>query len=565
MKPALRFSPLPGVLGFVAMAALGWFVSSPDSPSSVQLEEPADAEKRDRSERRERRAEDIVSAQVRAVRSAGSQKERLRSAAALAMSIPASDFAAWVEGDRFDFREGPELSVFRMIVFERWINESPETLIPWAGKNNYGQAGRALQTLAKNSPAVLLDHYRNHPGDGAELSVLAEIAKNHPELALQRFQELASAGLTRTSSWQLSNLIEQLSMKSPSALESAMATLPSGLRDEAERQLCMRRLETSFDTELQALLARPDGASLFTNIASRKTGFAVKLLDDLTSLPEQWKAALAGNPYSLNLSSDGARWFEADLEGAGFTKAQAGKIRNACLREMAARDPRFVLRNLDQAEAYAKAGIIANAIGTVGSDEAAAEKLINLLGNEKDKQQARNQLELSNSSSAPAEWLEQVSSNPSNLTNSYRIFQRLDKWNEEDIGKLRESFKNLPDDGKLAVARMTAEVSRSMTISPGFAGDTIRYLVEHPPEKSPNNSLNPVSVSSLHAVNLVLDDPVAATGWVNTLPDGEAKTWACKNMASNWNNHDPKAVSDWLKTLPAGTREEVKAHLEKKR
>ncbi|RYD23313.1 MAG: hypothetical protein EOP88_04690 [Verrucomicrobiaceae bacterium] len=565
MKPALRFSPLPGILGFVAMAALGWFVADSGSPSSVPAGRSADAGKRDRSERRERRGEDVVAAQVRAVRSAGSPKERLRSAVALAKSIPASDFAAWVEGDRFDFREGPELSVFRMILFERWINEAPETLIPWAGKNNYGQAGRALQALAKNSPAVLMDHYRSHPDDGAELQVLAEVAKNHPELALQRFQELSSEGLSRTSSWQVSGLIEQLSLKSPAALEAAMSRLPSGLQAEAEKQLCMRRLETSFDTELQALLERPDGASVFASIASQKPGFTGKLLDDLAGLPEQWKATFADNPYSLNLSSDGARWYDADLEGAGFTKAQASDIRNACLREMARSNPEFVLRNLDGVEPRVKASFIASAMGTAGGDEAAAEKLISLLGNEEDKQQARNQLKLSHTARTPDEWLEQVGSDPTALTDTYRTFEHLNKWGEEDIGKLRKGFQNLPDDGKLAIARLAAQAGRHMSISPAFAGDAIRYLVEHPPENNPGNQVDPVSASSIHAVNLMQDDPVAATAWVNSLPEGKARTWAYKNMASNWNQHDPKAVREWLKTLPADTRQAVKVHLEQKR
>ena len=112
---------------------------------------------------------------------------------------------------------------------------------------------------------------------------------------------------------------------------------------------------------------------------------------------------------------------------------------------------------------------------------------------------------------------------------------------------------------------MVAKSRWHTPIAPVFAGDTIRYLVENPSANESGGNADPVSASSIHAVNLVLEDPAAATEWVNTLPDGKAKTHALKNMATNWNQHDPKAVRDWLVTLPTGTRDEVKAHLAGKR
>ncbi|RYD49657.1 MAG: hypothetical protein EOP85_01205, partial [Verrucomicrobiaceae bacterium] len=147
MKISLPFSPIPGILGFLAMTAIGWAISQSIPPPSPATRDLAITGKIDRKRSAGSRSErDLAAAQVGAIRSKGSPEERLRSTIALANSIPASEFAVWTEGDRFDFREGPELSIFRMIIFERWIKEAPETLIPWAGKNNYGQAGRALSS-----------------------------------------------------------------------------------------------------------------------------------------------------------------------------------------------------------------------------------------------------------------------------------------------------------------------------------------------------------------------------------------------------------------------------------
>lgn len=564
MKQSLLVSLIPGIFGFAAMAALGWYLPHPSSSGGPDQRPSDRGPERNRSSE-SRRTRDLVTAQVRAVRSAGSPKERLRSAAALAKAIPASEFAAWVEGDRFDFREGPELSVFRMIIFERWIKEAPETLIPWAGKNNYGQAGRALQALARESPAVLLDHYRNNPGDRAELQVLTEVAKSHPTLALQRLHELSGQGLPPGSDWQVRELLDQLASKSPSALEAVVSTFPAELREGAERTLCAKRLETSFKTELTALFERPDGLRLFTGIASGNPGVAARLLEDLGSLPENWKASLATNSSSFIDGSNGKQWFDADLEGAGITEAQAKSIRTSALRELAFHDPAFALSHLDDADPAMKASILSLALRNVGTDEEAAGKLIGLIGNEEDRQKARDQLALSNKSSSPAEWLEKIGSDESLLSNPYRTFDRLDNWSEADIGELREKFKTLPDDKKQLVARMVAVSSGYVKVSPEFAGEAIRFLVTHPPADSSGRNNNPVSASSTHAVHLVLDDPATATAWVNTLPDGEAKMWAFKNMAANWKQYDPKAVTEWLATLPAGTRDEVSKHLKHQR
>jgi predicted Zn-dependent protease len=91
-------------------------------------------------------------------------------------------------------------------------------------------------------------------------------------------------------------------------------------------------------------------------------------------------------------------------------------------------------------------------------------------------------------------------------------------------------------------------------------GDAIRYLVAQPAaagNNPQNSSKDPIAQASQFAVNWSKKDPEAASQWVQTLPSGDAKLWAQKNLAANWSQYNPEAVDQWIKTLPAASRGEV--------
>jgi hypothetical protein len=56
-------------------------------------------------------------------------------------------------------------------------------------------------------------------------------------------------------------------------------------------------------------------------------------------------------------------------------------------------------------------------------------------------------------------------------------------------------------------------------------------------------------------------DPVAAGRWVNSLPAGEARLWAAKNLAAQWAEYEPSAARQWAAGLPADERRQVDAYL----
>jgi hypothetical protein len=575
---------LPGIAGFFGMAALGWHLAAPFSTAGkTSGKNPGELAQHDYRKPRASPSSErsIVAAQVRVVRDAGSPVERMRAAVALANSVSPADFAAWAEGDRFNFRKGPELSVFRMILFERWIKEDPESLIPWAGKNNYGQAGRALIAFAKNEPQRLIDHYRSHPEDQGEMQILKEVAKDHPDLALQRLQEISAAGISTGAPRLARDLLEQLAKKSPAELQAALATLSPELRKKAESALSGERMAASFSSEVHALWERPDGWEIFSDAIGNNSERAAGLIEDIANLPEGWRVGMAENPYSFVSGNSGRKWFDADLEAAGFSTSQAKDIRRAALEQLAGSDPEFALKNLSApgVDQYVRANVISNVLRGAKGDGAQIEKLIGSMTSEEDKQTARDQLKLTELNAEktaerkPQEWLQKLAAITNAADDPYSALSQIQNWDKTKFAELRDGFKDLPPEQQQNIARVVAAAGDFSQIDPGFAGDAIRSLVLNPPavisednRHNPNMKRDsPVMASSTYAVRLAESDPTAATTWINTLPDGAAKQWAYKNVAANWRQSDPAAVDDWVKTLPAATREQVTQHLKKQR
>jgi len=567
----------PPLLGFFIMAAIGWNLapqkpvdSEPDSEKPVQRD-------RQRTERKSSRENPVVSAQMNAIRHAGSPSDRLRATIALVNSLPPSEFAKWAEGDRFNFRNGPELLIFRRILFERWINESPETLIPWAGENNYGQAGRALAQIASQNPQSLIDYYRAHPNPKTELETLDQIAKHHPEIALQRLQELSAEGLFSGTARATKKLLSELAKKSPAALEAAMKTLSPDLQKSAEKALIGERLTASFPTEVRALFDRPDGWQIFADV-SEDSKLAAQLIDHIGELPASWKASMAENSYRF-IYQNSKKWFETDLESVGFSAEQAKNIRGDALTNLVHNDPEFALKNISNPgiPSHLRSYLITQAISTAKGDSEKAEKLLAQIESEEDRQLARDQFKLTELAATqsdeqkPKEWLEKLGSVGQPGTYPYQVLNQLKTWDKNKIAELRTNFNQLPLEQQQNIALAISSVGMHSQIDTGFAGDAIRSFVVNSPATPPtpttpgNREADPVMASSTYAVRLATTDPAAATEWITTLPEGNAKLWAFKNVAANWTQYDPNGVKDWLKTLPSETRQQVTEYLGSKR
>lgn len=561
-------------LAFLAMNVVGWNLGGNSGEIADQAAPPAGRPSRPaRHDRAGSGPTGEAGKSLAAIRGAGTPEARTRAAIDLANSLPPSEFAAWLDGGWFNLRGGPDLTIFTKILLARWKQEDPEGLLAWSLKKESGEGRAILAEWSEKEPQRLIDFFKNHPDDPAEMRALAAIANTNPGLALQRFLEMASAGISRQGMSYTSDILWQLAEKSPAALEAALDSLPAPLKKEAETALSGQRLKTSFATEIRALWELPGGWKIFESNAGQNGELGAKIFDELANLPPAWRASLAANPYSFMDKANYEKWLDADLAGYGFSLSQTKQIRAAALNNLASRQPELALKRMGEMDldSDGRQNVISRVISSADNDPDKVAALIALLGTEEDRKVAQSMVDAYNDSQSqtkiekPADWLEKIGALDPKSGSSYQYISMLDQWDQAKLTDLNAQFTALPDDKKPQVAQMIAAGGSSSGISP-LKGEAIRYLVANPvaiPEGGQYNRPDPIQMASQYAVFLAIKDAAAATGWVQTLPAGDAKLWAQKNLARNWAQYDPKAVDQWLKTLPADARTEVQTFLKK--
>lgn len=567
-----------GFCGFAAAAAIGWGLAG-DSPALAPSvsEPPAASRKSDRPSRPPRLSSAAAAAgnRLAAVRGAANPEARMRATIDLANSLPVSEFGAWMEGGYFNLRGGAELTLFSKILMERWMKEDPEGLVVWSMKNETYQSQQILSEWSNKEPQRAIAFFKNHPNEVQEIRMLQDIANEHPDLALRRFQELATTGISNKTSSYASGLIWTLAEKSPAALAAALASMPPALQFQAEAALSGQRLKASFSKEIRALWELPTGWKIFERNAQQNRKMATAVFDELANLPPAWRSSLVSNSYYFIDMATAQKWLDADLTAYGFTPEQEKSLKKNALNQMDRSKPEDVFRRMEEMELGEdeRRNVIQNAIGYQSHDAEKAEALIALLSNETDQEIARSILkgrsgnEDQSKPDKPDDWLERMSGLDPKNGRAYSLMSSIQNWDMEKMSELKSQFNKMPDEKRQIVAQVIVNNANSASSGSELQGEAIRYLVANPVETSENQrntGRDIISTSSSYVVNLALNDPYAATEWIHTLPAGDAKSWAEKNLASNWAQYDPKAVEQWLKTLPPASREDVKKFMNKK-
>lgn len=562
------------VAGFLITAAIGWQLAG-DAPPAPAIK-AADSRTTKVSARQARsnsryQTPAYAKERLRAIRAAGSTQERMRATIELANTLPVSELESWLEGRWFDDSEGFDLTLFNKIAKERWLKEDPEGLALWSLKSG-GQTHGILASWAKDDPQRVIGFFKEHPNEQMELQMLQSIAKSDPALALGRLREIIAGGLGtgNISGYYGQQVLRSLAQSNPAALEAMLDSLPTKWRNTAEGAILTQKLNSSFSEEIQKLWERPDGLKILLQAGGGVEGFNEKLIGELANMPASWKSALAADAYGFLDSSTAEKWLNLNLEGSGFTSEQAKQIRKGAVQNLMYQKPEVALKMMGTMDFSddERTSMIRNLFSNTRGDTEKAEGLIALLGTEQDRQTARNALATSSSSSQaknakPSEWLETASAFDANTGSGYQILSQLRNWDKEKLAELTSQFQTMPDAGKRNVAQVLAGDNNG--IDPNLQGEAIRYLVANPIEpkegQQTRRTENPVRLASDHAVQMVQKDPFAATVWVQTLPSGEAKLWAQKNLAANWVQYDPDAANQWVKSLPADARGEVQNFL----
>lgn len=568
------------VAAFLATAALGWNLAGESKEAPPVAATPAGtiSKKSARSERGNGRygTPAYVREAMKSIRNAGSTEGRMRATIELARTLPVADIAAWLDGRWFDTGDGFDLTLFNKIVKQRWLEEDPESLLLWSFKNGGETSQSILREWAANDPERLIEFYRKNPNDAMELQSLSEVAKNDPALAIGRLQEMIARGIPSSASGYDQFLLTKLAAGSPAALEAALGSLPAAWQVKAEVALVGERLKTSFDEEIRKLWDRPDGWKIFENCAYGE-GVSEKLLGELANLPASWRTSMASNYHRFLNFANAETWIDADLEGSGFTDEQAKRIRMGALQNLTYQKPELTLKLLGEMEMddHERRSVISNVFANAARNPENAEELLAMLDSDEDRKIAQSAIDEINQTGGtaaakveePADWLAQAGEIDLRSGASYSFMSMLENWNKDKIADLTGQFRSMPEEEKRKVATLLSGNYGGGGLDPALQGEAIRYLVSTPLEQEEEGQeglrVQDAHLASVHAVKWAAKDPVAAGEWVQTLPAGDAKLWAQKNLAKNWAQYDPDAAGQWVASLPAAARKEVEGFMKK--
>ena len=574
-----RLQPLILALAVIAMAVVGWNLggNSGEKPATGPLPVNSRSSRPERVVRARPGPSGEAARRLEAIRATANPSERMRATIDLANSLSVADFAAWLGGAWFTPRGGMEAIVFKQILLERWRQEDPEGLLLWHRENASEAADSMFSAWAETEPQRLLDFFKKHPYNEAELGALSQIAEKHPELALRRLQEMIAAGMPSDELSRSEFVIEVLAKQAPAALEAILDALPVALKSDAEEILISRKMQDAFATELRKLQERPDGFQLLFGIYARNNELEGKLIDKLTDLPASWRDQIASRVDIFIRSDDATKWAAADLEGAGFTAEQTRDIRAVAVSRLLSSEPEaafeiLVVLDLPQDQ---KERMLRSLSQSLRDTPEKAEALLTRLGSEEERQIARKAFQPTQNVEPeikpieqPAEWLATVGALAGGYTPAI-YFDMVRDWEPGKIAALVTGFQSLPEEQKFHLARIIG--SNDYFDDYPLRGMALAYIVAHPSEKLFSDDPDPfaepdprdgtsqtIALATDYAVRLAKENPEQAGDWIQALPDGDAKFYAAKNLQSVWSLYDPAAAERWLKSLPAATREKVK-------
>ena len=555
------------VVGFLAAAVVGWNLAGPVHLAAGKSPAPANARSDSGRARPAMEASPPAWAHgnLAAIQRASSPIERMRAIIALAHSVPLAEIPKWLDGGWFHPGKGFDTTFFTELLLRRWEQAEPLAMAQWQMRKKPREALSILKHLAETDPEKVIALLKERPSGWIEIEVLAEMTKFHPELAMDRFMELALGGMGMgAEETNAASFLDALAKNNPELLKAQLDQLPLFWATRAKDALVGQRLIASFDLEIRKLWNEPDGWMRFANNISRE-GMLDKLFGELANLPPAWRQSLSSSDWMIWQNRE--KWWNTDLEGCGFTAKQAKKIRMTALERMTNDQPETAIRWLDAIELSAKerSAMIERIFqwGSRTPEESAG--LMLRLTTEEDRRAAQTMLDrrAANEETVippvdhPAEWLEKFGAAEPKSGESRQYRNMLHTWEPQKLSELATRMRDLPDESRIKVAASLTERECDYSDSQSaLHGEALRCLAEHPPADP-----EIIHKTSTHAVKWALKNPAAASSWVGSLPAGDAKQSAQKNLAACWAQYDPDASEQWLNSLPKPEQFQVRDFL----
>ncbi len=563
--------------GFVVMACIGWTAGSGTQQKPTTNSATVATGKSDRTRNvRERglyRVPEYASAQVRAIREAGSTVDQMRATIALVNALPIEDLEKWLEGRWFDDAEGYNLSLFNKVATERWLKNDPAGYIAWNTKSGGSKAYQAARNWAMKDPDAALAYLDENPNPNLELGMLPEIAKTRPDLALARLQSLAAN--PSINAYQVTEIFRSLTDMGEASLLAAIEKLPDSWKLSATTAIQESKLLKSFSSSLESLMSDPDATRIFQNLNWGNPELCSQLLSHLDLLNETSRSQIATNPYRFLNAETAESWITADLAGMGFTPEQTNRLRMQAISELPTEKALLALNQItDDPKVYENA--LRGIFSRHRDDPKQLERYAQMLTDDADRQIALGLFESAKEASqksaeenlpgvaevkATRDQQNQdiIDQSISEESKTYIVANQLQEMSSAQSKAFLETYQTLTEDRKIAFSLALIDYSQSSTFPQSIRSEMLVDLIE---SNDPKIARKAVESGSSYALSLLQNNPADAVNWASKLQDSESKTWVQKNIAYNWALHDPEAARQWVKSLPSANQAEVQKVLD---
>jgi hypothetical protein len=501
---------------------------------------------------------------VRLLRLAADRSERLRQAVILATNLPLQEFPLWYQGNFLSFLDDGIESIFYQILTERWLEAEPLVAARWMLENGKGSSNRALSVWAARDQEAAIGFVAALPAEKrAELlpGLIQAVGRTSVSEALLLLEQWRPPSLYAT------HLLRDLARQDRAAMVSHAQNLNGEARTELLQAAAAAWIKDDLPWVVSLMQREGIEPGMFVHLISKSLDSAEGriFIEQAGALPEGWLESMQPDHLRQLVISNAADWLALTGPRPGIS---AEVLRTIQIE--AASSPRWYnelratgLKLVESGdwlpmEARLK---IAETLSFLWKDAPeAARRWVDSLDGEL-------QAAAANGLAAMEKELESSS--------------RASKSPDEVVHALQSGTHVSFYGNDWSAAQMAQAVQAANAILPATAVNLLSKGVDHLPKPlataiigralaaPEDHAHDPSSITSrlrydatwTFAAAWAAEEPASAAAWVESLPAGEVRLWAAKNVALQWQQYSTAEVHAWAAKLPQAERDAISSLL----
>lgn len=510
-----------------------------------------------------------VRSRVRQVREARGGAARLREVVLLATNLPVVEMPAWFAGNYLEFLDDSAEDVFYQILTERWLEADPAGGARWMLEHEKGSVARAVASWVEADEAAAVAFVRGMPAsrrEEAASALVRAVGRRSVADALELLEQLRPAEGSVQVVGELARMDREAVMARAAAaggeLRRNYLQVAAGawMKEDMPWVVAMMERE-GLGPEVFCELANTTGAGEVGRLVLRHAAL----------LPPGWLERLAaGDGVSVTLGSEAEwlnvregraglpkrlleqfqlqaaamPWWYNDMRETGRKLVEGGDWLPVVARVKIAET--LVLRWADDPDA-ARAWVA----GLDGEFKAAGEKAFARMIAERGKaRQARVP-------TTPSEVVAGLAAgtltkepelaggwNPAEVSDAVRMVGSMEA---EAAGRILGTLRS--DSTRLPRPVGAALLSQALSVPTSGGGDD-------------DQARQRMRVACEFAAEWAAESPRQAADWVTTLPAGDERLWAARNVALQWARYSVSEAREWASRLTESERRSVLAALD---